>query len=116
MLYPEKKLSLIENIIDWELLEQHLGHHFEQQSAPPFRLMIGLLYLKAMNDISYEETLKEWDSSPLWQRFCGGFQANSGQPMRASTLSIWNREIGDKGLYWMRIAVTVMPQESQLLH
>jgi IS5 family transposase len=98
---------MMSSLIDWGLLEQHLGHHFEHKAAPPFRLMIGLLYLKTMNDISYEETLRKWDSSVYWQRFCGSDKAESELSISPSTLSIWNREIGDKGIYWMRMAVTV---------
>ena len=111
----DSKLPLMSNLIDWALLEQQLGHHFEPKSAPPFRLMIGLLYLKTMNNISYEETLKQWDRSVYWQRFCGSDNTEAASAIRPSTLSIWNREIGDNGIYWMRVAVT-MPFRNETIH
>ena len=73
----QRQLSLIDELIDWELLEQQLGHHFSHKAAPPFRLMIGLLYLKTINDLSYEETVKNWGQSPDWQDFCGGLAKRS---------------------------------------
>ena len=111
----DRKLTMMSNLIDWALLEQHLGHHFEPKSAPPFRLMMGLLYLKTMNDLSYEETLEKWDNSVYWQRFCGSNNAELALPIRPSTLSIWSREIGDKGIYWMRVAVSV-PFHNETIH
>ena len=111
----DRKLTLISNLIDWPLLEQHLGHHFESKSSPPFRLMVGLLYLKTINDISYEETLEKWDNSVYWQRFCGGPETDKMSQIRPSTLSIWDRELGDHGIYWMRVAVTI-PFQSKTLH
>ena len=103
-------------LIDWSLLEQHLGHHFEESSSPPFKLTISLLYLKAMDDISYEETLDKWDESANWQYFCGCSRRNEKRPIRASTLSIWNREIGDIGNYWMGVAISKTPQQSKTFH
>jgi IS5 family transposase len=111
----DRKLTLVSNLIDWSLLEHHLGHHFKHKAAPPFRLMIGLLYLKTMNDISYEETVEKWDSSVYWQRFCGSDNTGALSPIRPSTLSIWNREIGDQGFYWMRVALTI-PFHNETLH
>lgn len=111
----EGKALLLEGLVDWGLLEQHLGHHFKHETDPPFRLLIGLLYLKAMNNTSYEETIEQWNSSPLIQKFCGGSQPHSARPMRASTLSIWNRVIGDSGINWMSAAVSV-PQQNKSLH
>ena len=111
----QRQLSLIDELIDWELLEQQLGHHFSHKAAPPFRLMIGLLYLKTINDLSYEETVKNWGQSPDWQDFCGGLKTKPEHGLRPSTLSIWTREIGDNGIYWMRKAVT-LPWSNQTLH
>ena len=115
LLNSDQKLSLISKLINWDLLEHQLGHLFEHQSAPPLRLTLGLLYLKTLNDISYEETLEQWGNSSHWQRFCGDVQADAVQPIRASTLSIWNREIGDKGFYWIRVAVNA-PYQNKTLH
>lgn len=102
----EEKAYLLEKRVDWDLLEQHVGHHFVSDSAPPFRLLMGLLYLKVMNNTSYEETLHHWNSSPLLQRFCGGSPSGLNGAIRPSTLSIWNRVIGESGIHWMRIAVS----------
>lgn len=111
----DRKLATVSRLIDWGLLEQHLGHHFKHESAPPLRLMMGLLYLKTMNNISYEETLEKWDSSVYWQRFCGMDNVDPELLIRPSTLSIWTREIGDKGFYWMRKAVT-LPFHNETIH
>jgi len=115
VLNSKKNICLMGNIIDWDLLEQHLGHHFEKESSPPLRLLLGLLYLMAMNNSSYEETLEHWCQSPEAQYLCGGYAENINLPIRPSTLSIWNREIGDQGIYWMRAAITV-PLQSHLIH
>ncbi len=102
----EIKASLLKDIVDWELLEYRLGHHFKQKSAPPLRLLVGLLYIKSMSDASYEMTIEQWNHSPLLQKFCGDLQSDSNYPIRPSTLSIWNRVLGDTGIDSMIAAIT----------
>ncbi|RVU84609.1 hypothetical protein EOL70_10130 [Leucothrix sargassi] len=101
----DEKIIAVNNIIDWQLLERQLGHHFDHQNVFSCRLIIGLLYLKAMSDSSYEETIERWKTTKLWHSFCDAKPSDLQQALRASTISIYEREIGDTGEYWMHAAL-----------
>ena len=71
---PQHPLVEMKDIIDWDLLDQELGHEFcatNGASALPTRLMVGLMYLQHTFNLSDEAVVERWVESPYWQYFCG---------------------------------------------
>ena len=102
---PDDKLIRLARLIDWDLLSKQYHHQFEQGSAPSPRLLFGLLYLQAKEDIGCGELMKRWESSPEWQHFCGEEMLKDTFPLHPSQLSIWRREIGSNGCKLMCAAL-----------
>jgi len=103
----DRKIARMGEMIDWRLLECHLGHYFASTSAPPMRVLIGLLYLRAINDVSYEEACEQWIRSAVWQEFCGNACLSYYDSIKPMNLSIWERVIGEEGTHWMCKALPV---------
>jgi len=59
---------ILENHINWDLLEDDLGLTFSPekagQPAKPVRLMVGLLMLQQMEGLSDEATVRNWVENP----------------------------------------------------
>lgn len=102
---PDDKLIRLARLIDWELLSKQYYSKFQQGSAPSPRLLFGLLYLQAKEDIGSSELMKRWENSPEWQHFCGEETLNDKFPLHPSQLSIWRREIGPDGCKLMCAAL-----------
>ena len=113
----EDKLVRLSSMIDWNLLETSYQSHFQQASAPDPRLLFGLLYIQAKENISNEELMVRWEKSPEWQYFCGEKELRSDFPLHPSQLSIWLREIGPTGCQLMRAALAPsLPPIPDTLH
>jgi IS5 family transposase len=103
----ERNILRMGELINWRLLESRIGHHFTRKNAPPMRLLVGLLYLRMINNSSYDEVLESWRQSPALSKFCGDdCSVNGIDNIRPSTLSIWERELGSDGIRWMQVAIT----------
>jgi IS5 family transposase len=53
------------------------------------RMMVGLNYLKYMENLSDEEVVARWVENPYWQYFCGGEYFEHEIPCDPSSLSRW---------------------------
>jgi len=111
----ERNILRMGELINWRLLESRIGHHFTRKNAPPMRLLVGLLYLRMINNSSYDEVLENWRQSPALSKFCGDdCSANGIDNIRPSTLSIWERELGSDGIRWMQVAITDLGTKPRL--
>lgn len=105
----ERNILRMGELINWQLLESKIGHHFARENSPPMRLLVGLLYLRMINNSSYDEVLEQWGQSPTLVKFCGNEDSVVGiKYIRPSTLSIWERELGSDGIRWMHEAIMDM--------
>lgn len=102
---PDDKLLRLGRLIDWDLLNKQHMEKFGESNSPSPRLLFGLLYLQAKEDIGYDELMKRWEKSPEWQHFCGEELLNDRFPLHPSQLSIWRREIGSFGCKLMCAAL-----------
>jgi len=109
MVGADDRLHRLANRIDWQFLEQSLASCFNPDIDPSPRLIIGLLYLQALENVSYDEVRARWASSPAWQYFCGETLYCREYPLHPAALSIWSREIGAAGCKLMRHALTLQP-------
>src|SRR5215469_5707456 len=60
--------------------------------------LVGLHYLKQVQDLSDEEVVARWVENPYWQFFCGFDFFQHEVPLDASTMTRWRRRIGPVGL------------------
>ena len=103
---PMNKLRRLARLINWGLLSTSYSRSFQSSQSPSPRLIFGLLYLQAKEDISSEELLERWLVTPEWQYFCGETTLNDSYPMHPAVLSIWRREIGVSGSKLMCAALS----------
>lgn len=101
----DDKLSRLARMINWELLDEQYESRFDTTKAPAARLLFGLLYLQAKEDISCDNLRKQWKHSPEWQYFCGETEMSDELPIHPSLLSIWRRELGPVGYKLMCAAL-----------
>lgn len=95
--HPLVKLS---KQLNWKRFEEKFGALYNaKQGAPglPTRLMVGLTYLKYLNNLSDEATVEQWLESPYWQYFCGERYFQHEFPCDRSQLTRWRRRIGEAG-------------------
>lgn len=97
MIGEDDRLYRLANRIDWQFLEQSLSSCFNPVIDPSPRLIIGLLYLQAVENLSYDEVRVRWASTPAWQYFCGETLYCREYPLHPAALSIWSREVGAAG-------------------
>lgn len=74
LLNHSHNLYRLANIINWNYLEQTVGKTYaEGPDRPEFsvRLIVGLHYLKYLENKSDEEIVKGFIQNPYWQYFCG---------------------------------------------
>lgn len=109
MIGPDDKLYRLTSRIDWQFLEESLASRFNPDIDPSPRLIIGLLYLQAVENLSYDDVRARWATSPEWQFFCGETLYSREYPLHPAALSIWSREIGAAGCALMRRALTLLP-------
>ena len=111
----QRNVIVLESLINWDFLTRQLAHHFDGSADPPLRLIIGLLYLQCAHNISGSDTIHYWQRLPVWQRFCGEstpdqFYLNPGK------LSVWQRELGERGSNCMQQALKLSAMPSSLVH
>jgi IS5 family transposase len=97
MIGEDDRLYRLANRIDWKFLEQSLAPHFNPDIDPSPRLIVGLLYLQAVENLSYDEVRVRWTLTPAWQYFCGETLYCFEYPLNPAALSIWSRVVGAAG-------------------
>jgi IS5 family transposase len=86
--------------VDWNRFEENFGERYCPETGRPgvsTRLMVGLTYLKYLNDLSDRDVLEVWVENPYWQYFCGEEYFQHRLPVHPSNLSRWRKRIGEAG-------------------
>ena len=60
--------------------------------------MIGILILQHNLGISDKQTITRWVENPYWQYFCGYDYLQWTFPVHPSSLSMWRKCLGEKGI------------------
>jgi transposase, IS5 family len=101
-------LCLVADDLDWGMLETELSKFYcEDEGRPgkPIRLMVGLLYLKSVQDLSDEEVLGGLTENPYWQYFCGFTHFRKRIDLDSSSLTRFRKRIGERGLDLLNKAI-----------
>jgi IS5 family transposase len=86
--------------IAWSRFEEKFGEKYCAETGRPgvpTRLLVGLTYLKYLNDLSDRDVLEVWVENPYWQYFCGEEYFQHKLPVHPSNLSRWRKRIGEEG-------------------
>lgn len=84
--------------LNWALLSKELGAFFSdsKKGAIPIRTLMGLHYLKFLENDSDENIVEKFCENPYWQYFCGMETFAHQLPCYPSTLVEWRRHCGKK--------------------
>ena len=96
----KNELVLLGHVIDWKYFCERFGKSFhEGQGRPglPTRLIVGLTYLKYLNNLSDEKVISQFLQSPYWQYFCGYIYFQRKAPLEASSLTRFRERLERKG-------------------
>lgn len=82
--------------IDWDGLDGEVAGCFGDVGRPavPTRFMLGMLVLKAMNNLSDEALFDRWTCDPYFQHFTGELYFQHRVPHERSRLSHWRNRLG----------------------
>jgi len=98
---PSHRLCLLADLLNWEAFEQGFSVYFSDEkgrAATPSRLIAGLFYLKSLYALSDDQLIHTWVENPYWQYLCGEQYFQHDFPIDRSTLSLWRKRIGPKGI------------------
>lgn len=103
---PSNEICRLKKQVNWDYLHHKLGHLFKPDHTQSFQLILGFLYLQAIDNLSYSEAILVWEKSAEWQYFCGEKYLNKKFPLLSpSSLSLWGRIIGESGRFSMTCAL-----------
>lgn len=94
-------LYRLADIINWDWLIEHYGPYYcENNGRPsiPIRVIVGLHYLKYLEDESDESVVEKFCENPYWQYFCGYETFQHHLPCDPSNLSRWRNKVGEKAI------------------
>lgn len=99
----DKKNGLYQlaNRLNWDYLIRELGPYYaEGPGRPeiPIRVIVGLHYLKYLENESDETVVQKFCENPYWQYFCGLETFVHQLPCHPTTLVKWRQRIGEKGV------------------
>ena len=85
--------------IKWDSFDNRFEKYYCEEGRPGIetRLMVSLHYLKYLEDLSDEETVKKWTENPYWQYFSGRQYFEYRVPIDASSMTRWRKRIGEDG-------------------
>ena len=86
--------------IEWEIFEKAFASYYSDEGRPakPIRLMVGLLLLKQLENLSYENIVLQFKRNPYYQYFCGFTDYIPALPCDAIELVHFRKRIGKKGV------------------
>lgn len=94
-------LYQLANRLNWDALIKELGPYYaEGPGRPniPIRVIVGLHYLKYLENESDESVVEKFCENPYWQYFCGMETFQHDLPCHPTTLVKWRQRIGEKGV------------------
>ncbi len=111
-------LVLLANQVNWSQFDKDFGEFFpvsRGRPALPTRLIVGLIFLKYMDNLSDEGAVERLLHDPYWQYFCGFeyFQHKLG--CDPSSLTRWRQRIGEEGAEKLLRETVVIAQRLGIL-
>lgn len=99
----DKKHALYQlaNRLNWAYLIEGFGPFYaEGPGRPeiPIRIIVGLHYLKYLENESDEGVVEKFCENPYWQYFCGLETFQHKLPCHPTTLVKWRQRVGEKGV------------------
>lgn len=94
-------LYQLANILNWDYLIEAYGPYYEENNGRPgvpIRVMVGLHYLKYLENESDDTIVEKFVENPYWQYFCGYKTFQHRFPCHPTSLGKWRKRIGEKGL------------------
>lgn len=94
------RLVRLAELIDWEKFNLLFGELFPShrgRPALPTRLMVGLQYLKYLENISDEELIERFVENPYCPYFCGFEYFQKEFPCDSTSLTRWRKRFGEEG-------------------
>jgi len=87
--------------LNWDALIEGFGHYYAEgpgRPEVPIRLIVGLHYLKYLENESDESVVEKFCENPYWQYFCGLETFQHTLPCHPTTLVKWRKRVGEKGV------------------
>jgi len=87
--------------INWSSLDEAFAEVYSWKMGAPaksVRLMVGLHFLKHMNDMSDDVVVEKWVENPYWQYFCGEEYFKTKCPIHPTTMTKWRNRLKNKHL------------------
>lgn len=94
-------LYQLANRLNWDFLIKELGSYYSEgpgRPEIPIRVIVGLHYLKYLENESDETVVEQFCENPYWQYFCGLETFVHELPCHPTTLVKWRKRIGEKGV------------------
>lgn len=93
------KLYKLSSMINWDSLEAELRQSFTVCGRYPCRFVVGILYLKSINQLDVYKAIEQWECDPYWRYFCGVMPTQQEEPFPYAThlVDIWDREFAGDG-------------------
>lgn len=111
-------LCVTADLLDWSLFRESFDKEFPSKTgrpATPSRLIAGLLYLKALYNLSDKQLVRTWVENPYWQYFCGEQYFQHKFPLNSSVLSKWRKRIGAEGMERLLLGMLDVAKREGLL-
>lgn len=94
-------LYQLANRLNWDFLVKELGAYYSEsvgRPCIPIRVIVGLHYLKYLENESDETVVEKFCENAYWQYFCGLETFVHELPSHPTTLVKWRKRIGEKGV------------------
>lgn len=99
-LNPRESLYKLSESINWKYFEEEFSCYYSEEGRPakPIRLMVGLMLLKALENLSDEVLVDRWVLNPYYQYFCGETHFQWELPIDPSDLTYFRKRLGKDGI------------------
>lgn len=87
--------------LNWDHLIEGFGAYYSEgpgRPEVPIRIIVGLHYLKYLENESDESVVEKFCENPYWQYFCGLDTFQHKLPCHPTTLVKWRKRVGEKGV------------------
>ena len=87
--------------LNWDYLIENFGPYYSPsygRPSVPIRVIVGLHYIKYLENESDESVVEKFCENPYWQYFCGFNTFQHKFPCHPTALSKWRKKVGIEGV------------------